>query len=544
MNKVSNKILVTCAFPYANGSIHLGHMLEHIQADIWVRYQRMRGNKVYFICADDAHGTPIMLKAQQLGIASETMINEIQQEHERDLGRFCISYDNYHSTHSDENRAFSTLVYRRLKENGFIKKRTISQLYDIEKGIFLPDRFVKGSCPKCKSPNQYGDNCEVCSATYHSIDLIDPQSTLSCSTPVLLESEHFFLDLPAFRERLRLWTRSGVLQEPIYKKMQEWFESGLQAWDIVRDAPYFGFEVPDAPGKFFYVWLDATLGYLGAFKNLCDKIHDLSFDDFWHVDSQNDLYLFIGKDIVYFHSLFLPAMLEGSHFRKPNHLVVHGFLIVNGYKMSKSRGTFIKASTYLAHFDPDCLRYYYAAKLSSRIHDIDLHFEDFILRFNADIVNKVVNLASRNSSFITKQFCGKLSSSLADPDLYSSFVTAAASIGEAFHNRETSLALRQIIALADLANRYVDSQAPWMLDDFSNDRHKICSMAINLFRLLITYLKPVMPLLAQRVENFLNTKLSWDTIFVPLQNHLINPFQTLCHRITASQVKAMVSASK
>ncbi|MBT9431015.1 methionine--tRNA ligase [Candidatus Sodalis endolongispinus] len=546
MTQVAKKILVTCALPYANGSIHLGHMLEHIQADIWVRYQRMRGHRVYFICADDAHGTPIMLKSQQLGIAPEEMINEMNLEHQTDFAGFGISYDNYHSTHSEDNRQLSTLIYQRLKENGFIKSRTISQLFDPEKAMFLPDRFVKGSCPKCHSPDQYGDNCEVCGATYNPTDLINPKSAVSGATPVMRESEHFFFDLPAFSEMLRAWTRSGALQEQVANKMQEWFESGLQQWDISRDAPYFGFEVPDAPGKYFYVWLDAPIGYMGAFQNLCQKRSDISFDEFWDVDSKADLYHFIGKDIVYFHSLFWPAMLEGSHFRKPTNLFVHGYVTVNGAKMSKSRGTFIKASTYLAHLDADCLRYYYAAKLSSRIDDIDLNLEDFIQRVNADIVNKVVNLASRNAGFINKRFDGQLAATVSDPALYATFVKAATSIGDAFSSRETSRVIREIMALADLANRYVDEQAPWVVakqEGREADLRAICSMGIQLFRVLMTYLKPVLPSLAERAEAFLAAPLTWDTLSAPLLSHRIRPFKALFSRIEAAQVEAVIEAS-
>ncbi|PLK58210.1 methionine--tRNA ligase [Candidatus Palibaumannia cicadellinicola] len=544
MTQVAQKILVTCALPYANGSIHLGHMLEHIQADIWVRYQRLRGKQVYFICADDAHGTPIMLKAKQLGVTPEAMIHKINQEHQIDLTKFGISYDNYHSTHSDENHELSIIIYNRLKENGFIKKRTIFQLYDPKHGMFLPDRFVKGSCPKCKSPDQYGDNCELCGATYNSTDLINPKSTLSGVTPVTSESEHLFFDLPAFSEMLRAWTRSGSLQEQVANKMQEWFNLGLQQWDISRDAPYFGFQVPDAPGKYFYVWLDAPIGYMSAFKNMSYKRKDVLFDEFWHVDSKADLYHFIGKDIAYFHAIFWPAMLEGSNFRKPTNLFVHGYVTVNGAKMSKSRGTFIKASTYLAHFDAGYLRYYYATKLSSRIDDIDLNLEDFINRVNADIVNKVINLASRNAGFITRCFDSKLSATLADPLLYNTFVTASVSIGEAFNTRETSRAIREIMVLADRANCYVNEQEPWVVARQKcrqQDLHDICSMGMNLFRLLMIYLQPVLPTLALQSEQFLNTQLNWESIPVPLTNHKINEFQTLLRRITNSQVKAMMN---
>ncbi|UJR62563.1 methionine--tRNA ligase [Dickeya zeae] len=547
MTQVANKILVTCALPYANGPIHLGHMLEHIQADIWVRYQRMRGNQVHFICADDAHGTPIMLKAQQMGVAPEQMIATVSQEHQQDFAGFNISYDNYHSTHSEENRELSGLIYRRLKENGFIKNRTISQLFDPEKSMFLPDRFVKGTCPKCKAPDQYGDNCEVCGATYSPTELIDPKSAVSGATPVMRESEHFFFDLPAFSDMLQSWTRSGALQEQVANKMQEWFDAGLQQWDITRDAPYFGFEVPDAPGKYFYVWLDAPIGYMGSFKNLCDKRGDLSFDEFWRKDASTELYHFIGKDIVYFHSLFWPAMLEGSGFRKPTNLFVHGYVTVNGAKMSKSRGTFIKADTYLRHLDADCLRYYYAAKLSSRIDDIDLNLEDFVQRVNADIVNKVVNLASRNAGFINKRFDGQLADSLADPALYQTFIDAAHTIAEAYSSRESGKAIREIMALADLANRYVDEQAPWVVakqEGRDADLQAICSMGINLFRVLMTYLKPVLPSLAERTEAFLQTELRWDSLSQPLTHHQVGAFKALFNRIDIAQVQGMVEASK
>lgn len=547
MTQVAKKIMVTCALPYANGSIHLGHMLEHIQADIWVRYQRMRGNQVYFICADDAHGTPIMLKSQQLGITPEQMIAEMSQEHQADFAGFNISYDNYHSTHGEENRVLSEQIYTRLKANGHIKNRTISQLYDPEKGMFLPDRFVKGSCPKCKSPDQYGDNCEVCGATYSPTELINPQSAVSGATPVMRDSEHFFFDLPAFSDMLQAWTRSGALQDQVANKMQEWFESGLHQWDISRDAPYFGFEIPDAPGKYFYVWLDAPIGYMGSFKNLCDKRGDLDFDEFWNKDSTTELYHFIGKDIVYFHSLFWPAMLEGSNYRKPNNLFVHGYVTVNGAKMSKSRGTFIKASTWLQHLDADSLRYYYAAKLSSRIDDIDLNLEDFVQRVNADVVNKVVNLASRNAGFITKRFDGKLAAELADPALFKTFTDASEKIGEAWAAREYGRAIRDIMALADVANRYVDEQAPWVVakqEGRDADLQAICSMGINMFRVLMTWLKPVLPSLAERTEAFLNCELSWDAVQQPLLDHSIASFKALYSRIEMNKVEALIEASK
>ncbi|MGB2078788.1 MAG: methionine--tRNA ligase [Vibrio sp.] len=541
------KLLVTCALPYANGSIHLGHMLEHIQADIWVRYQRLRGNTVNFICADDAHGTPIMLKAQQLGIRPEDMIAAVQKEHQTDFAGFNISFDNYHSTHSDENRELSALIYNRLKENGFITSRTISQLFDPEKEMFLPDRFVKGTCPKCKAEDQYGDNCDNCGETYSPTDLINPKSAVSGATPVMKDSQHFFFDLPQFQSMLQEWTRSGSLQAETANKMQEWFESGLHQWDISRDAPYFGFEIPGEKDKFFYVWLDAPIGYMGSFKNLCDKRDDLNFDDYWAQNSTAELYHFIGKDIVYFHSLFWPAMLDGAGFRKPNNIFVHGYVTVNGAKMSKSKGTFIKASTYLKHLDPECLRYYYAAKLNSKIDDLDLNLEDFTQRVNADVVNKIVNLASRNAGFISKRFDGQLSEQCAEPALYQEFIDARERIADLFEAREFNRAIREITALADKANQYVDDKAPWVLakqEGKDAELQAICSMGINLFRVLMTYLKPVMPELALRSEAFLNETLTWDGIDKPLTAHQITKFKALFSRIDSKHVEAMIEASK
>ncbi|MFM5813353.1 methionine--tRNA ligase [Aeromonas dhakensis] len=541
-------MLVTCALPYANGSIHLGHMLEHIQADIWVRYQRMRGHQVHFVCADDAHGTPIMLKAQQLGITPEEMIAAVSQEHQADFAGFNISFDNYHSTHSDENRELAELIYGRLQAGGKIKSRTISQLFDPEKSMFLPDRFVKGTCPKCKSPEQYGDNCDSCGATYSPTELIDPKSAVSGATPVMKDSEHFFFDLPQFETWLADWVRgSGAIQEEMANKMQEWFESGLQQWDITRDAPYFGFEIPGAPGKYFYVWLDAPIGYMASFKNLCNKRGDIDFDSYWKADSEAELYHFIGKDIAYFHCLFWPSMLEGAGFRKPTKVNVHGYVTVNGAKMSKSKGTFIKASTYLNHLDPECLRYYYAAKLNSRIDDLDLNLEDFVQRVNADVVNKLVNLASRNAGFIAKRFDGKLAATCAEPELYAEFANARTVIAEAYESREFSRAIREIMALADKANRYVDDKAPWVIakqEGADAELQAVCSVGINLFRVLMAYLKPVMPLLAERAEAFLAETLSWDGIATPLVDHTVAPFKALFSRIEPAKIDAMIEASK
>ncbi|AGH80918.1 methionyl-tRNA synthetase [Psychromonas sp. CNPT3] len=547
MQNQDRKILVTCALPYANGPIHLGHMLEHVQADIWVRFQRLRGNNVSFICADDAHGTPIMLKANAMGITPEQMISEIKALHIKDFNDFDISFDNYHSTHSEENKTLSTHIYNTLHKNGFIKTKTIEQLFDPEKEMFLPDRFVKGTCPKCKSEDQYGDNCDSCGATYSPTEMINPKSAVSGATPIMKETEHFFFDLPQFEDMLKTWTRSGALQIEMANKVAEWFEFGLKQWDITRDAPYFGFEIPNAPGKYFYVWLDAPIGYMGSFKNLCDRRDDLDFDEYWNKNSSTELYHFIGKDIVNFHSLFWPAVLEGSGFRKPTAVHVHGYVTVNGAKMSKSKGTFIKASTYLEHLDPECLRYYYAAKLTSKIDDLDLNLDDFMQRVNSDVVNKLVNLASRTAGFIAKKYNGELSVKIAEPALYQEFIDAGESIASLFEKREFARAIREIMALADKANKYIDEKAPWALAkeaDKDIEVQEICSMGINLFRVLMTYLKPVMPKLTARSEEFLAETLDWEVIKTPLSGHKINKFKALFQRIDIKKVDAMVDASK
>ncbi len=547
MSTNSRQILVTCALPYANGPIHLGHMLEHIQADIWVRFQRMRGNEIYFVCADDAHGTPIMLKADQMGVKPEQLIADVQQKHMADFSGFNISFDNYHSTHSDENRELVEAIYHKLTQNGFIKTRTISQLFDPEKAMFLPDRFVKGTCPKCKAEDQYGDNCEVCSATYSPTELISPRSTVSGATPVLKESEHFFFDLPAFESMLAEWIRSGSLQQEVTNKMQEWFEAGLQQWDISRDAPYFGFKIPNTDNKYFYVWLDAPIGYMASFKNLCGKKSGIDFDSFWSKESHAELYHFIGKDIMYFHSLFWPAMLDGASLRKPNNIFVHGYVTVNGEKMSKSRGTFIQAATYLKYLDPECLRYYYAAKLGSRIDDLDLNLDDFVQRVNTDLVNKLVNLASRNASFIQKRFDGKLADKLDDKMLFDEFIAQSELIADYYENREFGKAIREIMALTDKANKYVDEKAPWVIakdESRTDELQQVCSMGIELFRVLIGYLKPVLPNLAARAEAFLNTQLTWENVASPLLDHQIAPFKPLFSRLDMKKIEEMIEASK
>ncbi|OOF88743.1 methionine--tRNA ligase [Rodentibacter ratti] len=546
MTAQPRKILVTCALPYANGAIHLGHMLEHIQADIWVRFQRMLGNKIYFVCADDAHGTPIMLNADKLGITPEELIAKAKADHIRDFAGFNISFDNYHSTHSEENKQITAEIYNKLKSKGFIKSKVIAQLYDPEKNMFLPDRFVKGTCPKCKAEDQYGDNCEVCASTYSPMDLINPRSAVSGATPVVKKSEHFFFDLPAFENMLQEWTRSGSLQPEIANKMQEWFESGLQQWDISRDAPYFGFEIPGAKDKFFYVWLDAPIGYMASFKNLCDR-EGIDFNAFWAEHSEAELYHFIGKDIVYFHSLFWPAMLEGSGYRKPTNVFAHGYVTVDGAKMSKSRGTFIQASTYLNHIDPECLRYYYAAKINNRIEDLDFNLDDFVQRVNTDIVNKLVNLASRNASFIAKRFNGKLADKLEDKALFDEFTARAEQISTYYETREFNKAIREIMALADKANKYIDDKAPWVIakeEGKEAELQAVCSMGIELFRVLMTYLKPVLPKLAERSESFLQTELRWDNLHQPLLGHTLSPFKALFSRLEKKQIDAVVNETK
>ena len=546
-NASKRKILVTCALPYANGSIHLGHLLEHIQTDIWVRFQRMRGHEIYFVCADDAHGTPIMLKAQELGITPEAMINGVREEHMADFSAFHISFDNYHSTHCEENESLAGDIYNKLKANGHIKTRTISQLYDPEKGMFLPDRFIKGTCPKCKSEDENGDSCDNCGATYSPTEVINPRSVISGATPILKDSEHYFFDLPAFEGMLKEWIHSGALQEEMANKLSEWFEQGLKQWDISRDAPYFGFEIPNAPGKFFYVWLDAPIGYMGSFKNLCSKNTTIDFDSFWNENSDAELYHFIGKDIIYFHSLFWPAVLEGSGYRKPTSVFAHGFVTVNGAKMSKSKGTFIKGRTYLEHLNPEYLRYYYAAKLTSRIDDLDLNLEDFAQRVNADLVGKVVNIASRCASFITKRFDGMLSNNIDNQVLANEVMAAGDSIAAYYEARDFGRAMREIMSLADKVNEYIAIKEPWQLVKDGAKQQEvqdICSLGINMFRLLMIYLKPVLPVLAESTETFLNNTLLWNGHKSLLTNHKINKFKALLQRVDMDKVNAMTDASK
>ena len=553
------EILVTSALPYANGHIHLGHLVEYIQTDIWVRAMKAQGHQVTYVCADDAHGTAIMLKAEANGVTPEEQIASVKASHEADFTKFLINFDNYHSTHSEENRHFSELIYRRLSSAGHISTRDVKQLFDPEKQLFLADRFVKGTCPECDSPDQYGDNCEVCGTTYDATDLINPHSTLSDATPILKTSKHYFFDLPEFEQFLKDWTRSdNRLQVSVANKLQEWFDAGLTSWDISRDAPYFGFQIPDTPSdepdKYFYVWLDAPVGYMASFKNLCDKLagteNELDFDRYWMQENEHktEVYHFIGKDIVYFHALFWPAMLAGSEFRTPTGVFAHGFLMVNGEKMSKSRGTFIKAETYAEHLHPEYLRYYFASKLSDKVEDINLDLEDFMQKVNSDLVGKVVNIASRSAGFLVKKYDGMLSEVCVESELLEDITKTGDEIAAAYENREFSRAMRLIMQCADKANEYIDGKKPWSLakqEGTEQEVQDVCSVAINIFRQLMVYLAPVLPELTTNAKEFLNIEdLSFASRNQWLLGHKINKFKPLMQRIEEKDVAAMVEDSK
>ena len=542
------KILVTSALPYANGSIHLGHLVEYIQTDIWVRFQKMQGNTVHYVCADDTHGTPIMLRAEKEGITPEALIEAVHKEHAADFAEFFVKFDNYYSTNSEENKKLSQDIYKKLKANGKIATKTIEQFYDPVKNMFLPDRFIKGECPKCHAKDQYGDSCEVCGATYNPTELINAYSAVSGAAPIRKETEHYFFKLSECEDFLKTWTRSGTLQGEAANKMGEWFENGLNDWDISRDAPYFGFEIPDAPGKYFYVWLDAPIGYMASFKNLCDQ-QGLNFDEYWVKDSKTELYHFIGKDILYFHALFWPATLEFSGHRKPTQIFAHGFLTVNGEKMSKSRGTFITARSYLDHIkNPEYLRYYYAAKLNSSMEDIDLSLDDFVARVNSDLVGKYINIASRTAGFINKRFAGKL-----NPSQHNTVVAeikgSTQLLAECYAEREYGKALREIMRLADVANGFVAEKAPWVMAKQEGQDaalQEVCSDALEIFRLLTLYLKPVLPKLAAEIERFLNiTPLTWQSVDASLvSHHAINAYEHLITRIDPKAIEAMTEANK
>jgi len=546
MSAQKRSILVTSALPYANGPLHLGHLLEQVQTDIWVRFQRSRGHECHYVCADDAHGTAIMLSAEREGITPEQQIARVHAEHSRDAGDFLISFDNYYTTHSEENRHWCEYIFARLREGGHIVEREITQAFDPEKGLFLADRFIKGSCPRCRAPDQYGDNCEVCGATYTPAELIDPVSALSGATPVAKQSRHFFLSLDSLAGMLREWIDSGTLQPAIANKLREWTDAGLQAWDISRDAPYFGFRIPGESDKYFYVWLDAPIGYMGSFQDYCDR-EGLDFDRFWRPGHDTELYHFIGKDIINFHGLFWPAMLHASGLRTPTGVFAHGFLTVNGTKMSKSRGTFINARSYLDHLDAEYLRYYFAAKLGGGVDDIDLNLADFVQRVNSDLVGKVVNIASRCAGFLKKGHDNRLAASCAEPALLADFVAAGEAIAARYEEREFGKAMRDVVALADRANQYIDHHKPWVLaKDPANaaEVQGICSVGINLFRVIMVYLKPVLPTMAQRAEIFLNTSLDWPALDEPLLDHQLRAFTPLMTRVDPKAVDALIEASQ
>ena len=552
------KLLVTSALPYANGNIHLGHMVEHIQTDVWVRFQKMRGHECYYVCADDTHGTPVMLAAQKKGISPEDMIAQVREDHLADFTGFGIGYDNYYTTHSEENRELSSEIYQALKANGKIVSRTIEQLFDPEKQMFLPDRFVKGECPSCHAQDQYGDNCEVCGATYSPTELIKPFSAISGATPVLKESEHYFFRLGECEDYLKQWTAGSTtladgrvqahLQPEALNKMNEWIEGGLQDWDISRDAPYFGFEIPDAPGKYFYVWLDAPIGYMASFKNLAARLN-LDFNEYFKADSQTELYHFIGKDILYFHALFWPATLQFAGLRAPTAVFAHGFLTVDGQKMSKSRGTFITAKSYLDEgLNPEWMRYYIAAKLNNRIEDIDLNLNDFIARVNSDLVGKYINIASRAAGFVHKRFDGQLSD-VASSELIQQLQAASASLAQSYEEREYAKALREVMALTDVVNEYVDANKPWELakQEGQDARlQQVCSELINAFRILTVYLSPVLPKLSAAVAEFLNTPaLVWaDASNTLPAGHAINKYTHLMQRIEPEQIDKLIENNK
>ncbi len=545
---MAREILVTSALPYANGPLHLGHLVEYVQTDVWVRFQRLRGHRCLYVCADDAHGTPIMLRARQEGIPPEALIERVGREHREDFAAFRIGFDQYHSTHSEENRELAELIYRRLKAGGHIVERVVRQAYDPEEGLFLPDRYIRGTCPRCGTPEQYGDSCEACGATYSATELKDPVSVLSGVRPVERESVHYFFRLRDFEPMLRRWVaEGGHLQPEVARKLQEWFDQGLQDWDISRDAPYFGFEIPDAPGKYFYVWLDAPIGYMASFKAWCRRT-GADFDAFWRPDSQAELYHFIGKDIVYFHALFWPAMLEGAGFRKPTAIFAHGFLTVNGQKMSKSRGTFITARRYLEHLDPEALRYYLAAKLGPGVEDLDLNLEDFVQRVNSDLVGKVVNIAARCAGFITRGFEGRLAEGLEAPALQEAFVAEGEAIARLYEGRAYGQAMRAIMALADRANRYIDEARPWVLAREGGQEARlqaVCTQGLNLFRLLMIYLKPVLPRIAEEAEAFLaDGPWTWEDLGRPLLGRAIRPYRPLMTRLDPARVQALVAASR
>ena len=547
MNRQKRQILVSSALPYANGPLHLGHMLEYVQTDIWVRFQKLRGNDCVFVCASDAHGTPIMLTAEKEGITPEELIDRVAESNRRDYADFHIEMDNFHSTHSEENRELVESIYANLVENGHITRKTINQAFDEQRNMFLPDRYVRGNCPRCGANEQYGDSCEVCGATYSPSELVNPISVVSGNPPVKKESEHLFFRLADFATMLREWIHSGQLHASIVNKLDEWFEAGLRDWDISRDAPYFGFEIPGEDCKYFYVWLDAPVGYMSSFLQYC-RNEGVDFDSYWRPGGSTELYHFVGKDIIYFHALFWPAVLHGAGYRVPTAVLAHGFLTVNGAKMSKSRGTFITARTYLEHLDPEHLRYYFAGKLGPGIDDLDLNLEDFRQRVNSDVVGTLVNIASRCAGFVLRTGDGKLAAEIPDPDLFARFADASDAIADAYEKREYSRAIRKIMALADEANRFIDENKPWVLAKDDGNEQKIqaiCTQGLNHFRQLCIYLKPVLPELVGNAEEFLQSgELNWDDLQKPQLGSAINPFKPLAQRIETTDIEKMLQASR
>jgi len=548
MSEAVRNIFVSSALPYANGSIHMGHLVEYLQSDIWARFQKQRGHNCTYVCAADAHGTPIMIAARQQGITPEQLIERVSAEQHEDLKAFGVAFDNFHTTHSDENELILRNMYTALRDAGYIYTKVIEQAYDETEKMFLPDRFVRGSCPRCKSEDQYGDACEVCGATYSPAELIDPVSVLSGTTPIKRESEHYFFKLSEYESHLRKWIKQASLEKSIMAKLEEWFEAGLRDWDISRDAPYFGFRIPGTDDKYFYVWLDAPIGYLASFLQLCNESSELDFDEYWMPGHDTEAYHFIGKDIVYFHTLFWPAVLDGAGLRTPTSVFAHGFLTVNGKKMSKSRGTFINARTYLDNLNPNHLRYYYAAKLGPGMDDIDLNLDDFIARVNADLVGKLVNIASRCAGFISKRFAGNLAAALDDPDLFADFCAQSETIASHYEKREYSKAMRIIMASADKANRYIEQKKPWLMikdESQENEVQAVCTQGLNLFRTLMIYLTPVLPAMASDVQKlFREDPWTWSQASTPLLGQRINRYEPLLTRVEASQVERMVEQSK
>ena len=542
------KILVTNALPYANGHLHLGHMLGYIQSDIWVRHQKMQGNICYFVCGSDCHGTPIMLQARKMGIKPERMAKEMMASHLADFVEFEVEFDNYQSTHHPINQELVEQTFHTLEEKGLIEKKMVEQAYDPEAHMFLPDRYVKGTCPKCGAEDQYGDNCESCGSTYASAELVNPVSVISSATPVQKASEHYFFKLSSLEDSLAHWLKTNKkLQPEVVNKMHEWLQEGLKNWDISRDSPYFGYKIPGTTDKYFYVWMDAPLGYIAAFKDLC---HTLGMDAnaYWGQNTDSEIYHFIGKDIIYFHTLFWPAMLEAADYRKPTAVYANGFLTINGAKMSKSRGTFVTAKTYLNHLNPEYLRYYFASKLTSGIEDIDLNLDDFQKKVNADLIGKVINIASRCAGFITKKHEGWLADTCMDEPLLNTFIEEKGPILQAYENREFATATRRIMSLADKANQFIDHHTPWHLAKTPGNEQQvqqICSLGINLFKLLITYLKPILPTVANAAEQFLNVDhLDWSSIHRPLYRHQINKFKPLLKRIPPENVSALLAEGR